>query len=104
MTDFTQYTEPVVPQKVSKLVFTITSELVQDVDEYGDPLGTFTEKEFIEGFAVVEGENGELVKIHNAASYEELIEKNVLTAQQLLTIQSFLQNTRDTVEGLLLPS
>lgn len=103
MTDFDQYTESSTPTTVSKISFTITSELTPDVDEFGDPTGTFTETEFIEGFAIVIDQFGE-AKVHNAGTYQELISKNVMTAQQLLTIQTFLQNTRDTVEGLLLPS
>jgi vacuolar-type H+-ATPase catalytic subunit A/Vma1 len=102
MTDFTPY-DPVVPDKVSHISFNIRSEMVEDVDQHGDPLGTFTETEFIDGFAIVQDQNGEVVKIHNAGSYTELIEKNVMTAQQLQTIQTFLQNVRDTIEGILLP-
>lgn len=92
MSDFDPYQDPSVPTKVSDISFTITSSLVDDV-----------ETEYISAFANVEDQYGNLLKIHNAENYQELIDKGVMTAQQLQNIQSFLQDIRDTVEGLLLP-
>ena len=104
MSDFTPYTEPSTPTMVQRIFFTIASEMVEDRDEFSNPLGTYTETEFIEGTAVVLDQNGEVYRIHNAFNYQEFIDKGVFTLQELQAIRTWLQNVRDTVEGMLLPS
>jgi len=92
MADFDDYVEPSIPTTVTHISFNLRSEFVGEV-----------ETEFIDGAAVVEDQFGEPMKIHNALDYQELISKGVMTAQELQTLQSWLQTVRDRIEGKLLP-
>lgn len=102
MDDFNEYTEPSVPQAVTKVSFTLTSELVPEVDENGVPTGEVIETEFVSGFAIVVSQFGGK-KIHNAPNYQYLLDKNVFTSERLLAIQAILQDERNIIEGILLP-
>lgn len=103
MSSFDPYTEPSIPERVTRISFTIISELVEDYDEDDNPLGTFTETEFVEGYATVVSQLGG-EKTHTANDYQYLLDKGVFTPERLLAIQTILQDERDIIEGLLLPS
>ena len=104
MSDFLPYTEPYVPTFVRRVEFTILSILEDELDpETGLPTGTQVVIETISGQAVVADQHGVERWVHTAISPAELLDKSVFSVEELQGIQVWLQNVRDTIEGLLLP-
>jgi len=92
MADFDEYVGNSVPTTVSHVSLMLRSEFVGAV-----------ETEFIEGTAVVVDQFGNVIKIHNAPDYQYLLDKNVVTVQQLQDLQILLREIRANVEAILLP-
>jgi len=103
MSDFKAYEEPTTPMKVRRIEIWVTSLLVPDLDEYGDPIGTDTETETLFARAAVEDQDGIEQWVHNA-NHTVLIDKGILTTQQLQSMRDFIQAFRDSVETVLLPT
>lgn len=103
MSHFTPYVEPSVPTAVLNLEIGVNSKLVTVYDpETDEPIGYDT-IENIAARATVIDQNGEVVHIHEALTAQELLDKNVFNAEQLLAIQQWLRTVRFTIETLVLP-
>lgn len=102
MSEFEAYI-PRVPDRISSVSITVSSVLVPDVDEFNEPTGTYTEMERIQAEAVVLDENGDVVEHHMTTNPQILINNNIFTAQQLSTIQAWIQAVRDNAELVLMP-
>lgn len=104
MSEFAPY-EPIVPARISKIIFTVYSEMIEDRDpETGEGLGTYTETESLQAEAIVVAEDGTPVESHMTNDPTVLINNNILTAQQLTTIQDWIRTIRDNAEASLLPA
>lgn len=103
MSDFLPYTEPYVPSLVRELEINLNSSKVDVIDpQTGLPTGTYLDVENVTARAMVADQEGITRWVHTAINYQELLDKNVFTSQELQTVQTWLQNVRLTVEGLLL--
>lgn len=104
MSDFTPY-EPIVPARISKIVFTVYSEMKEDRDPVtGEGLGTYTETESLQAEAIVVSEDGTPVESHMTTNPSVLVNNNILTTQQLTTIQDWIRAIRANAESSLLPA
>jgi len=101
MSNFEDYAEQV-PVQVKKIRLEIVSEMVEDFDGNGDPLGTFTEIEYLEARAVTVDANGKFVDEH-IADADRLMSVGVMSAQELLTVRDWIIAFRDSVEAKVLP-
>lgn len=100
--NFDSYATQPMPNSVKLITLHLVSELVPEVID-DVPTGNMVAIERIEGRAEVADESGEVRWIHFAPDYQTLIQKGVFTQQQLLTVQAWLQNVRNNIEGLVLP-
>lgn len=80
-----------VPTVIREITFVIKSSIENE-----------QEVEDLVAYAAVEDQNGVIAWNHQA-TYDELLALGLMTAQQLQTIQSFLQNFRTSVEASLIP-
>ena len=69
-----------------------------------ESISTFTETESLHAQAVVVDESGVLVENHETNNPQVLINQNIMTAQQLITVQDWIRTIRDNAEATLLPA
>jgi polyphosphate kinase len=88
-----------VPTKVREIRINVESVIEKVYDDLGD--FTEVETENLIAYAVVEDQDGNIMAQHEA-DYQRLISLGLMTTQQLQTIQTFIQNFRDSVEASIL--
>lgn len=103
METFEDYTEPKIPTLVRRIDFTISSILVDELDENGEPTGVILETEAISASAIIEDQDGMSRWRPSAGDYQTLLDLGIVTVSQLQVIQTWIQNKRDIIEGKVLP-
>jgi len=101
MSDFNAYTERI-PTTVREVKIELKSEIVPEVDDNGDLTGETVQLETIFATAIVDDQNGSVVKSHSG-DHTLLLSSGILTATQLQTIRTWLQEVRTSIETIVLP-
>lgn len=98
---FEPYTEPTTPTEVTKLVFEVTLEMIDELDNEGVPTGQRIEQRSVYIRALVSDQNG-VIQWDERGDHNTITNQSLLTAQQVQDVQNIMTSFKTNVEGKLL--